>query len=87
MAWRLTKENFWKFYWSFHNSEVILWARIQFLVGTVWAVLSQTDMSPLITNPKYLTYWLIANGVITELLRRRHADFDRDDHHDHDGDH
>ncbi len=59
---------------SFHDSEVLVWSRVQFLVGVVWAVLSQTDLSPVISDPKYLTYWLIANGVITEYLRRRRAD-------------
>ena len=60
---------------SFHDSEVILWARIQVLVGSLWVVASQTDLAPVISNPKYLTYWLIANGVITEVLRRNRADF------------
>ena len=54
----------------FQHSEVLVWARLQVLVGTVWTVLSTTDMSPLL-NPKYLTWWLIINGVITEYLRRR----------------
>lgn len=73
MAW--TKADFWKLYWSIHNSEVILWARLQFFVGVVWTVLSTTDMAPLISDPKYLTYWLVFNGVVTEMLRRRKADF------------
>jgi hypothetical protein len=92
MAW-VTKEGFWKIYWSFHNSEVILWSRIQLFVGVVWTVLSQTDLAPLISDPRYLTYWLIANGVITEMLRRRGADYNfrhpEEAHHDddcHDGD-
>lgn len=79
MVWRITKENFWKFYWSFHNSEVIMWARIQLFVGVVWTVLSTTDLAPLISNPKYLTYWLILNGVVTEMLRRHKADFKSSD--------
>jgi hypothetical protein len=51
------------------NSGTILWARVNMLVGTIWVVLSQTDLSSIL-NPKYLTYWLIVNGIITELVRR-----------------
>jgi hypothetical protein len=60
------------FYHSFGDSETILWARVQILVGAIWIGVSSTDLSPLLSS-KYLTYWLIANGVITELLRRVRA--------------
>jgi hypothetical protein len=55
------------FFW---HSETILWARLQVLFGVVWTVLSVTDLSPLL-DAKYMTYWLIVSGVITELLRRK----------------
>lgn len=61
--WEGTKNWFWR-------SETILFARLQVLVGAVWTVLSATDLSPLL-SPKLMTYWLVASGVITELLRRR----------------
>lgn len=54
----------------FWRSETIAWARLQMFVGIVWTVLSATDLSPLL-DPKWLTYWLIFSGVVTELLRRR----------------
>ena len=54
----------------FYNSETILWARIQLFVGAIWAVLLSTDLSPLIQG-KWLTYWLIFSGLVTELLRRK----------------
>ena len=54
----------------FWHSETILWARLQVLFGVVWTVLAVTDLSPLL-DAKYMTYWLIISGVITELLRRR----------------
>lgn len=60
------------------RSEVVAWARIQVLVGAVWMALSASDLSPLL-DPKYLTYWLIFNGIITELLRRRGTEY-RDGH-------
>jgi hypothetical protein len=55
--------------WFLH-SEIILWARLQVLVGAIWTVLSTADLSPVL-DPKWMTYWLIINGVISELLRRR----------------
>ena len=62
---------------SFHDSEVIWWARIQVVVGALWLALSQTDLSTVLSG-KYLTYWLILNGFVTELLRRRRAQYDDD---------
>lgn len=56
----------------FWRSETIAWARLQVLVGAVWTVLSATDLSPLL-DPRWLTYWLIVNGIVTELLRRRNS--------------
>jgi hypothetical protein len=63
--WEKIKNWFWR-------SETILWARLQMFVGTIWTVLSATDLSPLL-DPKWLTYWLIFSGAITEYLRRRGA--------------
>ncbi len=66
-AWALS------FHASFHDSEVILFARFQLVLGVAWTVFSATDMAPLITNPKYLTAWLLGSGIVTELLRRSRA--------------
>lgn len=57
----------------FKDSETIFFARLQVVAGAVWAVLTAIDLSPLL-EPKWLTVWLIASGVLTELLRRRRAD-------------
>lgn len=54
----------------FNRSEVILFARAQMVTGAVWAVLQATDLSPVLQG-KYMTYWLICSGVVTELCRRR----------------
>lgn len=54
----------------FKNSTTILWARLQVLFAAVWAVLTQTDLAPLL-DQKWLTGWLIFSGVVTELTRRR----------------
>jgi hypothetical protein len=54
----------------FQRSETIAWARLQMFIGAVWTALSMSDLSPVL-NPKWLTYWLVASGAITEYLRRR----------------
>lgn len=54
----------------FKHSETILWARLQMVVGAIWVALQATDLSPVLQG-KYMTYWLIISGVITELVRRR----------------
>ncbi len=56
----------------FSRSETILFARLQVLAGAVWAVLTAVDLSPVL-EPKWLTVWLIASGVVTELARRARA--------------
>lgn len=56
----------------FWRSETIAWARLQVAFGIVWGVLAVTDLSPLLSG-KWLTIWLILNGVVTEYLRRRNA--------------
>lgn len=74
--WQTVKTKAVAFHRSFHNSETILFARLQVLIGAVWAVLSVTDLGPVINNPKYLTAWLIFSGVITELSRRSRSEQD-----------
>jgi hypothetical protein len=71
----MTRAQFWTW---FTNSETILWARAQVIFGVVsggllivWSVASSTDLSSLFANPKWFSVWLVTNGVITELLRKR----------------
>lgn len=63
-------------YGTFHSSEVIWWSRIQVAVGTVWVALQGVDVSPVITNPKWLLYWVIFSNLVNEGLRRRRAEYD-----------
>lgn len=70
-----TREKIWK--WC-KNSEVILWGYIQVILGAIsactlalWYVLSTTDLSPIIKDPRWLTAWAIINGLITIWLRQR----------------
>ncbi len=64
----------------FHDSEVIFWARLQSFGGAalivldaVFEVVSHSDLSPFISNPKTLGTVVMVNGIVTELLRRRRA--------------
>ena len=53
----------------FRDSETLVWARIQMVVGAVWTVLAMSDLSGVLPA-KWLPYWLILSGVVTEISRR-----------------
>ena len=72
------KEKFWYIHNTFHDSEVILWSRLQVLLGTIWVALQGVDVSPFINDPKYLIYYLIFSNLVNEMLRRRNAEYDED---------
>ncbi|MFY9599360.1 MAG: hypothetical protein WB382_12595 [Pseudolabrys sp.] len=64
----------------FKNSVTILWARVQILVGLAAAALTALASDPNVTGaiqtalqPKYIPYYVIAIGLITEIARRRTA--------------
>lgn len=65
-----------KIHASFHDSEIIWWARIQVFFGSLYLVLQTVNLAPLIGDPKYVTYYMIANGLLSEWLRRRRTDED-----------
>ena len=63
---------------SFRNSVTILWARIQMLAGLLAASLMALATDPNVTgaiqvamDPKFIPYYVIAIGLITEIARRR----------------
>jgi hypothetical protein len=69
------KVRFW-----FRNSVTIVWARLQVLARLVVACLMALASDPNITGaiqaalqPKYIPYYVIAIGLITEMARRRTA--------------
>jgi hypothetical protein len=69
---------------TFHESEVIFWARLQVVIGVVVPivvvlvqVVTTTDLSPLFSNPKLLVAWMILNGLLQEALRRHREDWGR----------
>jgi hypothetical protein len=64
----------------FKNSVTILWARVQVLAGLVGASAMALASDPNITGaiqsalqPKFIPYYVIAIGLITEIARRRTA--------------
>lgn len=70
-------KNEWDYlYGTFHGSETILWSRLNIAIGSAWVALQGSDLSPVISNPKYIAYWVIFSNFINELFRRRHAEYD-----------
>jgi hypothetical protein len=64
----------------FKNSVTILWARVQVLAGLATASLMALAADPNVTGaiqtalqPKYIPFYVIAIGLITEIARRRTA--------------
>ena len=63
---------------SFSNSVTILWARMQVVAGVVVASVFALLQDPNITGtlqsalqPRFIPYYVIAIGLVTELARRR----------------
>jgi hypothetical protein len=64
----------------FKNSITILWARMQVLAGVGAAMMMALASDPNVTGaiqtalqPKFIPYYVIAVGLITEIARRRTA--------------
>jgi hypothetical protein len=62
----------------FSNSVTILWARLQVLAGVAVASVLALASDPNVTGalqaalqPKFIPYYVIAIGLITEIARRR----------------
>jgi hypothetical protein len=62
----------------FGNSLTILWARVQVLAGLLAAFLMALATDPNVTGavqvalePRFIPYYVIAIGLITEVARRR----------------
>lgn len=72
------KDKFWYLYGTFHDSEVILWSRLQIAIGSGWFAMQGVDVSPILTNPKHLMGYLIFSNFVNEMLRRRNADYNKD---------
>jgi hypothetical protein len=79
--WEFVKREAIYLHGTFHDSETILWARLQVAIGSAWLALSTADLTPIIVNPKWIAYWTIFNGFVSEMLRRSRAEFDGSDDH------
>ena len=69
-----------KFKASFKQSLTILWARIQVLAGLAAATVMALASDPTVTaalqsllQPKFIPYYVIGIGIVTEIARRRTA--------------
>jgi len=57
----------------FRDSETIFWARLQAFLGVAGAAVTYVDPSVLqpVLPPEWFPWLLVANGLLTEYLRRR----------------
>jgi hypothetical protein len=67
----------------FRNSMTILWARVVAVAGLLLAAVQSLFADPNVNGamqqvlqPKYIPYYVIAIGLVTELARRRTASAD-----------
>jgi hypothetical protein len=66
-----------KFHASFRGSETILWARLQFVFFCFYTAAQQVDISAFISDHRLLQGYILMNGFVGELLRRRREDWQR----------
>lgn len=64
-----------RFHATFHDSEIILWARAQFLLLAMYEGLQSVDMSAIISDHRLLQGYIFVNAVVTEMLRRSREDW------------
>ena len=64
-----------KFRASFHGSETIIWARIQYVFGMLLVAVNSVDLSPYITDRHLLLAYMLCNAMITEVLRKNREDW------------
>lgn len=76
--WQRVKDEFAYLHGTFHSSEVILWARAQYILLIVYEALQQVDLSLLISDHRLLQGYIFANALISESLRRRNAEYNDD---------
>lgn len=65
-------------YSTFHGSESILLARFNMALGSIFVVAQGFDVTQLDIDKKYVMAWVVGNGVLTEYLRRRNAEYGDD---------
>jgi hypothetical protein len=76
--WQQVKDKYWYVHSTFHDSSVIVFARVNVALGTAWVALQGVDVSPVLKDPKWMVYYVIFSNVVNELLRRSGATYDKD---------
>lgn len=76
--WEQIKAKYLYIHATFHDSEVLLWSRLQIALGSGWFAMQGVDISPVLTNPKHLMGYLIFSNFVNEILRRRGAEYNGD---------
>lgn len=71
-------QKYWYIHGTFHDSEVILWSRLQVFLASGWIALQGVDVSPVVHDPKWLVYYIIFSNLVNEMLRRRKAEYNHD---------
>lgn len=65
-----------RFHESFHDSEVIVWARLQYVLLGLYTALQSVDMTAFISDHRTLQAYIFINAFATEMLRRRREPFE-----------
>ena len=76
--WDKIKALFKRVWDSTVTSGTVLWSRIQYPLAAAWLALSQTDLSPFFSNPKFFAAWMVINAFVTENVRRHQAEYTED---------
>lgn len=70
-----------RFHSTFHDSSVIVFARINVMLGIAWTAMQGIDVSALKVfhdHPEYLVYYMIFANAVNEVLRRNGAEYHDD---------
>ena len=76
--WQRVKDEASYLHSTFHSSEVIWWARAQYVLLIVYTALQQVDLSAIISDHRLLQFYIFTNAIISESLRRRGAEYNSD---------
>lgn len=73
IAW--LKQELAYFHATFHDSETILWARLQYVFVLLLTAFNTVDLSPYISDKHLLAAYMLTNALVTELLRKNREDW------------
>jgi len=76
--WQRIKAELGYLHSTFHSSELIWWARAQYVVLIVYTALQSVDLSEIISDHRLLQCYIFVNALISESLRRRNAEYNPD---------